>query len=90
MNEEQRLASKQIKQPKPEDLKSSNGKKKELTSEEMIAKYFGTGKFQPPNLKQAKKRGKEEIKYHQHYEIPEEFIGMGKGKKFVIRTYGCA
>ncbi|GAA3323828.1 hypothetical protein GCM10020331_049260 [Ectobacillus funiculus] len=36
-----------------------------------------------------KKRGKEEIQVHRDFEIPEEFLGMGTGKKFYIRTYGC-
>ncbi len=42
-----------------------------------------------PSLKEAKKRGKEEVKYHKILQIPEEFRGMGKGRKFYIRTYGC-
>ena len=40
-------------------------------------------------MKDAKKRGKEEVKYHNDFEIPEEFKGMGNGRKFYIRTYGC-
>ncbi|KHF29565.1 (Dimethylallyl)adenosine tRNA methylthiotransferase MiaB [Anoxybacillus sp. BCO1] len=40
-------------------------------------------------MKEAKKRGKEEVKYHKDFSIPEEFRGMGNGRKFYIRTYGC-
>ena len=42
-----------------------------------------------PSLKDAKKRGKEEVKYQNDFAIPEEFRGMGEGRKFYIRTYGC-
>lgn len=45
--------------------------------------------FEAPSLKDAKKRGKEEIQYHKDYKIPEEFMGFGHGRKFHIRTYGC-
>ncbi|MBU8907373.1 tRNA (N6-isopentenyl adenosine(37)-C2)-methylthiotransferase MiaB [Desertibacillus haloalkaliphilus] len=45
--------------------------------------------FQPPSLKDAKKRGKEDVKVHYNFEIPEAMKTIGKGKKFLIRTYGC-
>ena len=37
----------------------------------------------------AKKRGKEEVVYHKDFKIDEQFMGMGIGRKFYIRTYGC-
>ncbi|WP_170007337.1 tRNA (N6-isopentenyl adenosine(37)-C2)-methylthiotransferase MiaB [Bacillus fonticola] len=74
MNEEQRLHSQQAKQ--------SSSKEKDYS------KYF-QAVYMPPSLKEAKKRGKEEISYHKDFAIPEEFAGMGQGKKFYIRTYGC-
>ncbi|MFJ8235014.1 tRNA (N6-isopentenyl adenosine(37)-C2)-methylthiotransferase MiaB [Ureibacillus sp. NPDC094379] len=77
MNEEQRLASQQVKQPKPE-----------AKSEKDYSKYFERV-ITTPSLKDAKKRGKEEVKYHKDFSIDEEFRGMGKGRKFFIRTYGC-
>lgn len=45
--------------------------------------------FQPPSLKDAKKRGKEDVKVHYHFEIPEALQTVGQGKKYMIRTYGC-
>ena len=73
MNEEQRLASQQVKQPK---------------QEKDYSKYFERV-FTAPSLKDAKKRGKEEVKYHKDFAIDEQFLGMGQGRKFYIRTYGC-
>ena len=74
MNEEQRLASQQVKQPKKE--------------EKDYSKYFERV-ITAPSLKDAKKRGKEEVKYHKDFSIDSEFLGMGEGRKFYIRTYGC-
>ncbi len=63
MNEEQRLQGQQVKVETPTDKKSELEKNaerlKKISSEEMIAKYFGT--FQPPNLKAARKRSKSEV-----------------------------
>lgn len=78
MNEKQRLEGQQIATANPADKKS----------EKDYSKYFETV-YTPPSLKEAKKRGKEEVKYHKDFNIPEEFYQMGKGRKFYIRTYGC-
>jgi tRNA-2-methylthio-N6-dimethylallyladenosine synthase len=45
--------------------------------------------FQPPSLKDAKKRGKEETKVHYDFAIPDDLKRFGEGKKYLIRTYGC-
>lgn len=74
MNEEQRLASQQVVAPKKE--------------EKDYSKYFEQV-FAAPSLKDAKKRGKEDIKYHKDFTIDEAFLNMGVGRKFYIRTYGC-
>ncbi|KIL73653.1 tRNA (N6-isopentenyl adenosine(37)-C2)-methylthiotransferase MiaB [Bacillus badius] len=78
MNEEQRLQGQQVKEKNPTDKKS----------EKDYSKYFETV-FLPPSLKEAKKRGKEEVAYHNDFKIDEQLCGMGSGKKFYIRTYGC-
>ncbi len=78
MNEGQRLDTKLA--GKPVDKKSISAKD--------YAKYFETV-YQPPSLKDAKKRGKEDIQYHDDFSISEQFRDMGKNKKFYIRTYGC-
>ncbi|CAM5183213.1 tRNA-2-methylthio-N(6)-dimethylallyladenosine synthase OS=Ureibacillus acetophenoni OX=614649 GN=miaB PE=3 SV=1 [Ureibacillus acetophenoni] len=78
MNEEQRVASQQVNQPKPTNSKT----------EKDYSQYFERV-ITAPSLKEAKKRGKEEVKYHKDFQIPEEFKGMGEGRKFFIRTYGC-
>jgi tRNA-2-methylthio-N6-dimethylallyladenosine synthase len=45
--------------------------------------------FQPPSLKDAKKRGKEQVTVHYDFAIPDELRAIGQGKKYMIRTYGC-
>ncbi|TGU69878.1 tRNA (N6-isopentenyl adenosine(37)-C2)-methylthiotransferase MiaB, partial [Mesorhizobium sp. M00.F.Ca.ET.186.01.1.1] len=52
------------------DLKSAKSPK--TTAD--FAKYF-----QPPSLKDAKKRGKEEIQVLYDFAIPEDMQGIGKG-----------
>jgi tRNA-2-methylthio-N6-dimethylallyladenosine synthase len=78
MNEKQRLESKQIEAANSSDKKSAKD----------YSKYFEQV-ITAPSLKDAKTRGKEEVKYHNDFSIPEEFRGMGEGRKFYIRTYGC-
>lgn len=79
MNEKQRAElTGQIAAANPSDKKS----------EKDYSKYFERV-YIPPSLKDAKKRGKEEIKYHKDFDIPNELKGMGEGRKFYIRTYGC-
>ncbi|WP_046174982.1 tRNA (N6-isopentenyl adenosine(37)-C2)-methylthiotransferase MiaB [Domibacillus indicus] len=75
MNEEQRKDSERA---NPSDKKSAKD----------YSRYFETV-YTPPSLKDAKKRGKEEVAYHNDFKINERFQGMGKGKNFYIRTYGC-
>ncbi|WP_201745348.1 tRNA (N6-isopentenyl adenosine(37)-C2)-methylthiotransferase MiaB [Alteribacter lacisalsi] len=81
MNEEQRKFQKQN-----EESPSSTDKKS--AKEKDYSQYFQTT-YVPPNLKQAKKRGKENVEIHYDFEIPEQMRGIGTGKKFLIRTYGC-
>lgn len=52
------------------------------------SQYFETT-YIPPSLKQAKKRGKEDVEIHYDFDVPEDMQGIGRGKKFLIRTYGC-
>jgi tRNA-2-methylthio-N6-dimethylallyladenosine synthase len=78
MNEKQRLEGQQVSTVNPADKKS----------EKDYSKYFQSV-YIPPNLKDARKRGREEVKYHKDFQIDEEFQGMGNGRKFYIRTYGC-
>ncbi len=42
-----------------------------------------------PDYKKGKRRGKEEVEVHYDFSIPEEMKEIGKGKKYLIRTYGC-
>ncbi|MGD6832799.1 tRNA (N6-isopentenyl adenosine(37)-C2)-methylthiotransferase MiaB [Sutcliffiella halmapala] len=78
MNEKQRVESQQVVAGNPSDKKSAKD----------FSKYFESV-YVPPSLKDAKKRGKEEVNYHNDFHISEEFQGLGNGKKFYIRTYGC-
>ncbi|RST75551.1 tRNA (N6-isopentenyl adenosine(37)-C2)-methylthiotransferase MiaB [Siminovitchia acidinfaciens] len=77
MNEKQRLESKQVQQSASSDKEEKD-----------YSKYFQTV-YMPPSLKDARKRGREEVEYHKDFEIPEELLSMGDGRKFYIRTYGC-
>lgn len=58
------------------------------TAEKDYSQYFQSV-YSAPSLKDAKKRGKEEVEYHDNFQIDERFKGMGQGRKFYIRTYGC-
>jgi tRNA-2-methylthio-N6-dimethylallyladenosine synthase len=78
MNEKQRIESQQVESANSSDKKSAKD----------YSQYF-ENVFQAPSLKDAKKRGKEEVKYHSDFQISDQFRGMGDGRKFYIRTYGC-
>lgn len=45
--------------------------------------------FIPPDLKQAKRRGKEAVQVLQFEAIPEDMRDIGRGKHYLIKTYGC-
>ncbi len=45
--------------------------------------------FQPPSMRDAKTRGKSEINVQYTDGLPEEFKGLGLGKKYLLRTFGC-
>ncbi|KAB8138807.1 tRNA (N6-isopentenyl adenosine(37)-C2)-methylthiotransferase MiaB [Gracilibacillus oryzae] len=92
MNEKQRLESQQIKRADSSDVKSEPNQNldrlKKLSSDELISKYFETT-YEPPNLKKARSRRKKDVDIHYDFDIPLEMKAVGKGKKFLIRTYGC-
>lgn len=75
MNEEQRHQMNQVKQ-QPKQV------------EKDYSQYFDTV-YQPPSLKDAKRRGKEQVKYHDDFMIEDQFRQMGQGKTFFIQTFGC-
>lgn len=78
MNEKQRLEGNQVQAVDSSDKKSDKD----------YSKYF-EAVYVPPSLKEAKKRGKEEVQYHNDFSISDQFKGMGRDRKFYIRTYGC-
>jgi len=46
--------------------------------------------FKGPSLKAAQHRGQDEIHHlHDVYEVPADMVGIGKGQKYFIQTYGC-
>src|SRR3954454_5354930 len=77
MNEEQRLDSQKVVTTNSSDKKSAKD----------YSKYFETV-YTAPSLKEAKKRGKDDVHY-QSFDIDPPFNGMGEGRKFYMRTYGC-
>jgi tRNA-2-methylthio-N6-dimethylallyladenosine synthase len=81
MNEEQRKQQTQT-------LEGSVSADKKSGLEKDYSQYFQTT-YVAPDLKKAKKRGKEDVEIHYDFDIPENMKEIGKGKKFLIRTYGC-
>ncbi|MBE3102764.1 MAG: tRNA (N6-isopentenyl adenosine(37)-C2)-methylthiotransferase MiaB, partial [Bacilli bacterium] len=75
MNEKQRIHNSQVKEEKNK-------------TEKDYSQYFQTV-YVPPSLKEAKKRGKEDIAYHKDFTIDSQFLAMGNERKFFIRTFGC-
>ncbi|UHA73861.1 tRNA (N6-isopentenyl adenosine(37)-C2)-methylthiotransferase MiaB [Paenibacillus sp. 481] len=42
-----------------------------------------------PNQRQEKMRGKQDIQVHYEQAVPNEIMGLGSGKRYIIYTYGC-
>lgn len=61
------------------------------TAEKDYSKYFDKVYIpsNTPSLKDAKKRGKEDVVVHRDFDIPDEVKNIGEGRKFLIRTFGC-
>jgi tRNA-2-methylthio-N6-dimethylallyladenosine synthase len=90
MNEQQRKEMSQIRQGEPEETlseKDNLNRIKQKTSEDFM-KYFETT-YQPPNMRDAQRRKRKETDVLYDFEIPEDMDQSGKGKKYMIRTYGC-
>src|SRR5690625_1787332 len=88
MNEQQRKEQAQIKQDMSMDRKSNRDKPLSEKTSEDFAHYFQTT-YKPPDIRKARKRGRDKIEVHYNFEIPEEMQSIGKDKTFLIRTYGC-
>src|SRR5690625_5178418 len=88
MNEQQRKEQSQIKQVSSVDKKSSQDIPLSEKTTEDFAHYFQTT-YEPPNIRNARKRGRDKVEVHYDFEIPEKMQQIGKDKKFLIRTYGC-
>ncbi|GAA0496121.1 tRNA (N6-isopentenyl adenosine(37)-C2)-methylthiotransferase MiaB [Salinibacillus aidingensis] len=90
MNEQQRKEMSQIRQGNPADVKSEQDNLERIKNKKPddFVKYFQTT-YETPNLNKARKRGKQDIKYHEDFTIPDELQNIGQGKKYLIRTYGC-
>ena len=73
MNEEQRLNSSLVKEHNPPKKKV----------EKDYSQYFQSV-YVPPSLKEAKKRGKEEVAYHKDFGIAPQFKDMGEGVNFTF------
>lgn len=89
MNEEQRKEQAQIKQEDISvDRKSSQDKPLSEKTTEDFAHYFQST-YQPPDIKKARKRGRDKVEVHYDFEITEDMRSIGEGRKFLIQTYGC-
>ncbi|MYL28413.1 tRNA (N6-isopentenyl adenosine(37)-C2)-methylthiotransferase MiaB [Halobacillus halophilus] len=88
MNEQQRKEMSQIRQTDTSAADQDNlNRLKQKTSEDYM-KYFQTT-YQPPNMRDAQRRKRKETDIHYDFEIPEDMDQAGRGKKYMIRTYGC-
>src|SRR5690625_2389775 len=88
MNEQQRKDQAQIAQNTSMDRKSTQDKPLSEKTPEDFAHYFQTT-YKPPDIRKARKRGRDEVEVHYDFEIPENLRNIGEGKKFLIQTYGC-
>lgn len=88
MNEQQRNEQARIKTDLSTDRKSAQDKPLTKKTTEDFAHYFQTT-YEPPNIRQARKRGRDKVEVHYDFHIPEKMERIGEGKKFLIRTYGC-
>lgn len=86
------------------DLKSAKGEKDyskyfDFSDAKLISEADGKATYRikgrnvqinsAPSHRDEKKRGKEDIKVHYDFLIPEELQTMGAGKHYLIQTYGC-
>ncbi|UOE92770.1 tRNA (N6-isopentenyl adenosine(37)-C2)-methylthiotransferase MiaB [Alkalihalobacillus sp. LMS39] len=104
MNEDQRLGKRtNTDEDVTQDLKSSSSTKDysqyfDFSKAKIETKDDGSKALringrdilikEQPDYKEGKRRGKEETKILS-YEIPQEMKTIGKGKTFLVRTYGC-
>lgn len=56
--------------------------------EKDYSKYFQST-FTPPSLKEARRRRKNTIQHLNDFSIPDDMKEIGRGKTFLIQTYGC-
>jgi tRNA-2-methylthio-N6-dimethylallyladenosine synthase len=70
------------------NIEPSSADKKSEQKNKDFGQYFQTT-YTQPSLQDAKRRGKEDVQVHYDFDIPEEMRGLGNGKKFLVRTYGC-
>src|SRR5699024_11708207 len=70
------------------DRKSDQDKPLHEKTTDDFAKYV-KHTCHPPNIRNARKRFREDIKVHYDFDIPEDMQNIGKGKKYLIQTYGC-
>src|SRR5690625_1673103 len=88
MKDQQRKEQKQINQYLSMDRKSSQDKPLTKKTTEDVAHYYQTT-YKPPDIRKARKRGRDKIEVHYDFEIPDDMKTIGEGKKFLIQTYGC-
>jgi len=88
MDEKHRLLHDQAIEPKYILDKDKNLQRIKNKKTEDFAKYFQQT-YQAPNLKEARRRRRNTTQYLNDFSIPENLAGIGEGKRFLIRTYGC-
>lgn len=88
MNEQQRKEMTHIQNNSASDKQADKKIPLHEKTSADYAKYFETT-YEPPDIRKARKRGRDKIEVHYDFNIPEDMRSIGKGKHFLIRTYGC-
>lgn len=89
----------QERQPDLKFAKASNAEKKpemkvllQYDGKQRV-KIAGTGRealiYSSPSYRDERKRGRDETKHLSYEAVPEELRGLGKGKRYLIYTWGC-
>src|SRR5690625_5220550 len=88
MSDQQKKNSQMVNSSDKKSRENSLERIKNMSSDDVINKYFKST-YQPPDIRQARKRFREDIEVHYDFDIPENVRNIGEDRKFLIQTYGC-
>ncbi|HLS06311.1 MAG TPA: tRNA (N6-isopentenyl adenosine(37)-C2)-methylthiotransferase MiaB [Bacillota bacterium] len=88
MSDQQKKNSQMVNSSDKKSRENSLERIKNMSSDDLINKYFKST-YQPPDIRRARKRYREDIEVHYDFNIPENVRNIGENRKFLIQTYGC-